>query len=319
MTEKRKIYFRADAGPEIGYGHYIRSLALADMLKQDFDCTMFTQAPTDYQLREAEEVCNVVALPSNDSRFEKFLDYLTGEEIVVLDNYFFTTDYQRAIKAKGCKLVCIDDMHDKHYVADVVINHGDVTKDCFNAELYTQYCLGPKYYLLRRPFMIHPKGEHKKGVYTICFGGSDPLNLTNKYLNILQDRHIEYVYTVVGDGYQFLESLLKNRKVNVLQSLSAQQMAKIFLKSETIICAASSICIEALACGCNVHAGYYVENQKPAYEYLKNNNWITPLGDMTKNQYIPFHENSRNNSSFIVTDEIIKQYIKAFTELSHKS
>ena len=26
---------------------------------------------------------------------------LQGDEIVVLDNYFFTTDYQRAIKAKG--------------------------------------------------------------------------------------------------------------------------------------------------------------------------------------------------------------------------
>ena len=29
-------------------------------------------------------------------------------------------DYQRAIKQKGCRLVCVDDMHDKHYVADVV-------------------------------------------------------------------------------------------------------------------------------------------------------------------------------------------------------
>ena len=59
MTKKRKIFFRADAGPEIGYGHYIRSLALADMLKQDFDCTMFTQTPTEYQLREAEPICSV--------------------------------------------------------------------------------------------------------------------------------------------------------------------------------------------------------------------------------------------------------------------
>ncbi|MDR1895166.1 MAG: UDP-2,4-diacetamido-2,4,6-trideoxy-beta-L-altropyranose hydrolase, partial [Prevotellaceae bacterium] len=34
---KRKIIFRADAGLNIGYGHFIRSLALADMLKNDFD------------------------------------------------------------------------------------------------------------------------------------------------------------------------------------------------------------------------------------------------------------------------------------------
>ena len=130
MKQKRKIYFRADAGPNIGYGHYIRSLALADMLKQDFDCTMFTQVPTDYQLRECETVCPIVALPDDESKFQKFLEYLKGDEIVVLDNYFYTTDYQRAIKAKGCKLVCIDDIHDKHYVADVVINHGCTDASC---------------------------------------------------------------------------------------------------------------------------------------------------------------------------------------------
>ena len=31
----RKIYLRADAGYGIGYGHFIRTLALADMLKSD--------------------------------------------------------------------------------------------------------------------------------------------------------------------------------------------------------------------------------------------------------------------------------------------
>ena len=33
----QKIYFRADASATIGYGHFIRTLALADMLKDDFD------------------------------------------------------------------------------------------------------------------------------------------------------------------------------------------------------------------------------------------------------------------------------------------
>jgi len=38
----QKIYLRADASAAIGYGHFIRTLALADMLKDDFDCTFFT-------------------------------------------------------------------------------------------------------------------------------------------------------------------------------------------------------------------------------------------------------------------------------------
>lgn len=31
----QKIYLRADASAAIGYGHFIRTLALADMLKDD--------------------------------------------------------------------------------------------------------------------------------------------------------------------------------------------------------------------------------------------------------------------------------------------
>ena len=86
---KRKIFFRADAGPSIGYGHFIRTLALADMLKDDFECILFTQSPSTYQQREAEKVCPVVILPSDEKKFDEFLEYITGEEIVVLDNYFF--------------------------------------------------------------------------------------------------------------------------------------------------------------------------------------------------------------------------------------
>lgn len=55
----QKIYFRADAGAEIGYGHFIRSLALAYMLKDDFDCTFFTVEPTPYQIGEMEKVCKL--------------------------------------------------------------------------------------------------------------------------------------------------------------------------------------------------------------------------------------------------------------------
>ena len=36
---KQKVYFRADASGQIGYGHFIRSLALAEMLKSHIGIT----------------------------------------------------------------------------------------------------------------------------------------------------------------------------------------------------------------------------------------------------------------------------------------
>ena len=94
-----KIYFRADASSKIGYGHFIRSLALADMLKDDFLCTFFTVAPTPYQISEMDKVCTWKSLEQN-SCLDEFINLLKGNEIVVLDNYFYTTAYQQRIKDK---------------------------------------------------------------------------------------------------------------------------------------------------------------------------------------------------------------------------
>ena len=67
---KRKVFFRADAGQSIGYGHFIRTLALADMLKDDFECVFYTQAPTEYQIEELNKVCAYVPLPADGRRGE---------------------------------------------------------------------------------------------------------------------------------------------------------------------------------------------------------------------------------------------------------
>ena len=286
MTQKRKIYFRADAGPEIGYGHYTRSLALADMLKQDFDCTMFTHMPTEYQLREAEPICPIVVLPNDDSKYDIFLNQLQGDEIVVLDNYFFTTDYQQAIKAKGCQLVCIDDMHDKHYVADVVINHGIDDTLLFDAEPYTKLCLGYDYALLRKPFLEkHDKENRVKGMVVVCFGGSDPHNLTRKYVeHLIMSQGVSHIVAVVGDGYRFKNELSNLPNVEVRSRLSADAMANLFCSTEAVVCSASTTAYEALACGAKVYAGWYVDNQQDFYLHLCDSKAFAPLGNLLETE-----------------------------------
>lgn len=285
MALKRKLYFRADVGPNIGYGHFIRCLALANMLKQDFDCTMYTQMPSEYQLKEASGVCPVVALPSNNTKFDIFLNHLQGDEIVVLDNYFFTTEYQRAIKDKGCKLVCIDDVHDKHYVADIVINHGVNDATLFDIEPSTKLCLGHEYALLRQPFLeVHDEIHRVKGMVVVCFGGSDPHNLTCKYVELLMNsRWVKQIIAVVGDGYQYKDSLSNIPNVQVRSRLSADSIARLFRKAEAVVCSASTTAYEALACGAKVYAGWYVDNQIDFYHHLCACNAISPLGNLLKN------------------------------------
>lgn len=322
MTYKRKILFRADAGPEIGYGHFIRSLALADMLKEDFDCVFYTQIPTDYQRKEASNVCPLVELPADDSRFDIFLDTLKGDEIVVLDNYFYTTDYQRRIKERGCKLVCIDDMHDKHYVADIVINHGNASPEQFSKEPYTRLCLGLDYALLRRPFFEAARKNNdrvKKGIVervAICFGGSDPLHLTEKALaDLLPCQTINHIDVIVGK--QISEySHFNDSRIHFHQGISAQDVAHIFSSCDIAIVSTSSVCIEALACGAKVAAGWYVENQREGYLDLISKGWGIGLGFLAQTDFTLALKQNEVKSSFSLSN-IKENFIQAFKSLNH--
>lgn len=322
MNPKRKIFFRADAGPEIGYGHFIRTLALANMLKDDFDCVFYTQTPTDYQKKEASTVCPLVELPATDSRLELFLDILTGNEIVVLDNYFYTTDYQRKVKGKGSQLVCVDDMHNIHYVADLVINHGNVKPEQFSKEPYTQLCLGLDYALLRRPFLEAAQkniDKVKNGTderIAICFGGSDPLHLTEKALaDLLPCQTINHIDVIVGK--QISEySHFNDSRIHFYQGISAQGVAHIFSSCDIAIVSTSSVCLEALACGAKVAAGWYVENQREGYLDLISKGWGIGLGYLAKTDFTLALKQNEVKSSFTLSN-IRENFIQAFKSLDY--
>jgi len=264
----RKIYFRADAGADIGYGHFVRSLALADMLKEHFDCYFATVDPSVWQLKEIKKVCSYLPLPAGEAHFEYFLSLLQGDEIVVLDNYFFDVNYQRQIKAKGCRLVCIDDMHDRHYVADVVINHAPcLSADVFSVEPYTQLCLGLSYALLRGPFLQkRSKIPHKGRNVFVCFGGSDYYNLTLKCVESMkQMTGISEVYAVVGNAYAHQQELLTLRSqwpcLHVYTGMGAEEMVELLRKADLAVVPASTVLWEVLSQQVPALYGYYVDNQ----------------------------------------------------------
>ncbi len=280
---KHKIFFRADASATIGYGHFIRTLALADMLKEDFDCTFFTSSPSAYQIDEISKVCRYIAL-NEETKFEDFINLIDGGEIVVLDNYFFTTDYQRTIKAKGCKLVCVDDLHDRHFVSDLVLNPALLSTSDYDVESYTKLCLGLEYALLRKPFIKQDKDvERVYGRWLLAFGGSDFDNMTEKYLSFLQgDSRVKEVTVIVGDAYKYYDNLKNYTKASIYKNLTAEKMSIMMRQAEYAVLPSSTISIEALASGCKVANGYFVDNQIETSIMYKQEGYCVGMGDLRK-------------------------------------
>ena len=278
---KQKVIIRADGNTEIGLGHVIRSMALADILKEHFNCIFATRFLSTHIESEANKVCSlIIKLPeTEDEHLSKFLSFITGDEIVVLDNYFYSTDYQKSIKDKGAKLVCIDDIHDKHFVADAVINHaGGSRSEDYSIENYTKLYLGFKYALLRRSFLdAKCTAVRDNNNVLICLGGADPKNNTLSTLDYAVKKYRNFNYhVVIGNAYMHKKELQcyieKEEKITLYTSLSEIEIYKLMQCCSKAICSPSTVSIEYL---CSTKGELYLsriaDNQIDLYNFYTDN------------------------------------------------
>ncbi|MCT4614483.1 MAG: UDP-2,4-diacetamido-2,4,6-trideoxy-beta-L-altropyranose hydrolase [Marinifilaceae bacterium] len=284
---KRRILFRADGNTEIGLGHVVRSLALAEILIDFFECVFITRYPNKLIQEYLKKGIKIVQIPQSDEHLKDFLKILNSQDIVVLDNYFFRTEHQIEIKRRVHKLVCIDDLHDQYFVADVVINHSpSVTKEQYQALPTTRLCLGLDYALLRKPFFnLSHRCNFKAESCLICIGGSDPDNISFNLVKLLfKYKQIKKINLVsrVGSIYtnQFKEEELNTKKINIYNNLSDVELIKLMQESDFAILPSSTVSIEALAVGIPFLTGWFVDNQKELYDYYTSQLNIAGLGNL---------------------------------------
>jgi len=313
---KRTIIFRADGGANIGMGHFIRTLALAEMLNQSFNCVFATCNPTEYQIREMDAVCHqYIALLNDESHYMQFLSTLKGDEIVVLDNYFFSIDYQQSIRAKGCKLVCIDDIHDKRFVADIIINHSlGITPDMYSKEAYTKVLTGYDYALLRQPYLNeNTTSQNKTYGAIIMMGGADPLNLTSKIIQLLNQMEFTKPIAVVSKSEPSLTDC-DSMNISHFNNLTASQVIELMQASEFGIFPASTVAIEACAARLPFICGYFINNQTDSYNSIKEHSLAICIGDLIQID----SNNFRNAIETITSPAIVHRITQRQTKLLDK-
>ena len=288
------MVFRADASKSTGYGHFIRSLALAGYLKDDFVCEFasFNQDDplgkiTEYQFDQICRVCRplFVSAHSIDEFNAEFLKEIQADDIVVLDNYYYNTEYQKIIKRQGCKLVCIDDMHQYHMVCDLLFTPCPLKRENFSLESDTEFRGGLEWAFLREPFLqtsINRKRSNDLTTVVLAMGGADTFNLTDKMVGVIKSVIPDSIIDVVcGDKVKI--SMLNDSTIRVHHKLMAEEMVKLFDNADVGVFSASTVCIEALSRQLPVIAGYYVNNQVEFYNYGVYHNYFSGLGSLLDN------------------------------------
>lgn len=300
----RKVILRADGNNNIGLGHVYRLLALAEILKNDFNCIFAINEPDDFVVSQITKVCSCLIFLKSKTDYkvpdklkpgEEILfdlqEHLTGDEIVVTDGYLFGTNYQAAIKATGAKLVCIDDMATTNFYADVVINHAPgVDKKSYKIQTYTKVLTGLEYAIIRPPFFnnLTTESNIENNIF-ISLGGADYFEYTLKVVGLLlqlDSFKILNVLTTSSFGKPLLKKLemlsFKFPNIQLSFNLDAVQLVKVLDNCSHALVAASTVLLEAYSRGLKCIAGYYTKNQKLIYEGFITENLAVGVGHFSE-------------------------------------
>lgn len=303
-----KFCFRVDASLQIGSGHVIRCLAVADALASQKHESYFVCRQHQGNLIEflRQQGYTVYVLPEpaladmrDWTEYQHWLGVTEKQDAletlailaehpvnwVIVDHYGLSAIWQDIIRQQVEYIAAIDDLANRQHNVDVILDCG-LSNTLSDYEKLSRrnanYLIGPKYALLRPEFhkkrlwlAQHPKTyDQKKLSILINLGGVDKDNLTETVLRKLSDcpRKKNLSITVVmGVNAPWKESVLEySKSLPFLNKvlINANNMAELMVAHDLAIGAAGSTAWERCCLGLPTIMICMADNQKMIAKYL---------------------------------------------------
>ncbi len=253
----KRIIFRVDASIDIGTGHVMRCLTLADELKSQgtaikfitrvhlgnmadaitkrgYELCLLPLAADTYQVRP-DDVGHASWLgvswqqDAEESRLaigDSVLDWL------IVDHYAIDARWHKQLRAKVDQIIIIDDLADRPLDCDLLLDQTYGRQEDDYRQLVPSNCqmlLGSRYALLRPEFSeLRPKAIEKRQAFSgikrilVSMGGMDPDNVTTTVLEGLSRvgwKHKPVIDVVLGGKAPYLQQVVTMAKKSTLEIL----------------------------------------------------------------------------------------------------
>ena len=266
------LFFRADGNPQIGTGHIMRCLSLADAFREQGIDAAFIAAGADMRPLIQKRGYECLVLDSAYDRMEEELPALLRlldarrPACVILDSYFVTPDYMRAVRTKA-PLVYMDDLNAFDYPADVVVNYNLYSRAA--AYPSDRYCLlGPQYAPLRQQFrrlVPYVVRERAEGVL-FSTGGTDPYHIALRCVEYLRENppEVNTVYHLILGAMNQDAGQIRGTAAGLPYIILHQQvtdMCGLMRKCDIAVSAAGTTLYELCACGVPAVTYVLADNQ----------------------------------------------------------
>jgi len=280
------LIIRADAHYQIGFGHVMRCLALAQAWQERGGQVTFIShklLPDVLRQRLASEQVNLLLINElagspDDAQQLIALAREIQARVIIVDGYQFDTVYQRYIKDAGFPLLVLDDYsHTDLYLADWVLNqnpHATKSLYPYHGDA-TQLLLGTRYALLRREFWRW-RGRRYERPYAgrnilVTLGGTDPQNMTTVVIEKLEsisqhDLSVVIVVSAANPNLEVLQTAISRSRHMVRLETNITDMTPLMEWADLAISAAGSTLWELALMGVPTCAIITADNQRRGAE-----------------------------------------------------
>ncbi len=315
-----KVVFRVDASLEMGTGHIMRCLTLANELKQQNHEIVFICRELTGNLILLIKY-PVLVLPKNDN-FQSdglYLNWLgatqeqdaeqtikvipKNTDLLIVDSYALDEIWHKQLIPYTKKIMVIDDLADRQFDCDVLLNQNlgtqiedykDKVPDDCELLLGCDYALlRPEFPNLREKALIKRKNTKVIKNILISMGGSD---ITNKTYDILQEVSDDLNIVVILGGISPHNKMIKNyakSKKNVKVVVDADNISRLMFDADLAIGAGGSTSWERCCLGLPTLLYVLAENQRKIAGNLEELGAVKIVDNLKVNL-----QNILNNFSF---------------------
>jgi UDP-2,4-diacetamido-2,4,6-trideoxy-beta-L-altropyranose hydrolase len=284
-----QIVIRADGGPEIGYGHLVRTSALAEALLNSGHRVMVATTTAQSAREVYSEDCSVVEIPSRSDP-DPLLDSLSESDpdAVVTDAYPIDTGYQQAVRERYPLLVVQDDA--RHPIcADALVNGNLYARslDYEHVGAEPKWCLGPEYLPLRRAIADlasdEPPWRDSPEQALVTMGGSDIAVLTPTVIRAFDGFDLR-VDAIVGPGCsdeqeRNIRDAASLVSTDVRVDRDPDDLPERMFEADLAVSTASTTTYELLALGTPLVSCPVVNNQQPIATALRDRGLATVFAE----------------------------------------
>lgn len=291
------VYIRIDINSQIGMGHAMRCLSIADALSRIGKSITFITSDNNGQGLFGERGYPMVSLEGQwdapEQELESLLSFIQANpaEYMIVDKYEVSENYLKKLR-EVIKVVYIDDLNQFVYPCDVLICYANYSGKFDYPKRYkgAKLLLGTKYVPLRQEYENQKEKKINFVGNKVLFlsGGTDNYGVAMAFVQELIEQELMAAYEikiVCGAFHKNIEQLREIEKEypNIEILVQVKDMWNYMQWADLAVSAGGTTLYELSACGTPFITYTIADNQFDNVKCFEKDNHIYYAGDMRKN------------------------------------